>query len=182
MFINLSSELTLLKAGLIKVKEWMETSHEAHHQLIMDLDSVLVCCKTLVDTLDGQLEGLRRNRGSSGQLSRLGKLKLVLGRHSMEDIQKMIERQTNTLTLLLTACNRYSIFPNQARARLTRSLIASRLLSRKSYSKILAHVRPLRRSGKNPPRLSCFGTKTQSAPTALTRCQNSPWSSGSITN
>ena len=104
-FVNLTSQLLVLKVGLTKVREWTEMGvDEAHHQLVMDLDSVILCCKALVDKLDAQLQGLRRNQ--DGQLSRMGKMKLVLGGRNMDEIQKMIERQTNTLTLLLTVCNR----------------------------------------------------------------------------
>jgi hypothetical protein len=106
-FVNLASQLVVLKAGLLKVKEWTEVvADEAHHQLVMDLDSVLLCCGTLVGRLTAQLGDLRRNQSSSGQLSRLGKIRLVLGGRNMEEIQKMIERQVSTLNLLLNACSR----------------------------------------------------------------------------
>ncbi|KAK3987368.1 hypothetical protein QBC44DRAFT_372200 [Cladorrhinum sp. PSN332] len=91
MFDSLRCQLLILRAGLTKVGEWAETSPQnTHHQLTVDLDSVIDCCRNLADRVDGQPEGLGQS-----------------GRHLKA---KMIERQTTTLTLLLTACNSKSLF------------------------------------------------------------------------
>ncbi|KAH7417740.1 hypothetical protein BKA64DRAFT_652786 [Cadophora sp. MPI-SDFR-AT-0126] len=104
--LSLGSQMGVLKAALTKIQEWIETGpSEAHHQLIMDLDSSLLCCKTLVGKIDAQLSALQQK--SDGSLGMASRIKLVLTSHDIEGIQKMIERQTNTLTLPLTACNRW---------------------------------------------------------------------------
>jgi hypothetical protein len=69
----------------------------------MDLGSSLLCCKTLVGKIDAQLSALQQE--SDGSLGMASRIKFILRSHDIEGIQKMIERQTNTLTLLLTACN-----------------------------------------------------------------------------
>lgn len=105
--LSLASQMGVLRAALIKIQDWIEADpSEAHHQLIMDLDSSLLCCKTLVGKIDGQLSTLQQN-SSDGSLATASKIKLILGSHDIEGLQKMIERQTNTLTLLLTACTWY---------------------------------------------------------------------------
>ncbi|KAK0735955.1 hypothetical protein B0T21DRAFT_365983 [Apiosordaria backusii] len=106
IFMNLTSQLSVLRTGLIKISEWAETEPEPHYQLMMDLDSVILCCQILASKLDSHLESLHRG---SLRLSSLGKLKLALNGPNIDAIQKMIGQQTATLTLLLAACNTKSL-------------------------------------------------------------------------
>jgi guanine nucleotide-binding protein G(i) subunit alpha len=87
-FINLIAQLTALKAALSKLQEWMDTDmDEPHHQLVMD----------------SEVEDLQQNSGTG--LDAQNKIKLVVKNGTLEELQKMVDRQTSALTLLLTACN-----------------------------------------------------------------------------
>ncbi|KAK0664639.1 putative guanine nucleotide-binding protein alpha-2 subunit [Cercophora samala] len=106
LFMNLTSQLGVLRTGLVKIAEWAETEPEPHYQLKMDLDSVILCCQILASKLDSHLESLHQGRV---RLSSLGKLKLALNGPNIDAIQKMLGQQTATLTLLLAACNTKSL-------------------------------------------------------------------------
>jgi guanine nucleotide-binding protein G(i) subunit alpha len=102
--LNLLAQLTALKAALTKIEEWRVSEiAEAHHQLTMDLDDSVACCRILVRRLDTLLSGLPLN--PDGTLNLSAKTKILFRSGSMDDLQKLIERQTNALILLLTACN-----------------------------------------------------------------------------
>lgn len=100
--ISLASQLVALRAALTKIQEWMDAgADETHHQLTMDLDMSISCCKVLVDELDeafGKFD-------VAGSLDSVAKLKIILGTGGLDELQKLLERQTNALSLLLTACN-----------------------------------------------------------------------------
>jgi len=104
-FLSLQTQLLVLRAALSEIQKWFQSSgaYGVHHQLTMDLDSVLLCCKSLISRIDSHLSGLRRD--ASGQLGTIAKVKLVLGGRNIGEIQKMVEQQTGALNLLLTACN-----------------------------------------------------------------------------
>jgi guanine nucleotide-binding protein G(i) subunit alpha len=103
-FINLIAQLTALKAALSKLQEWMGTDmDEPHHQLVMDLEASVTCCRMLVHRIDSQVEDLQQNSGTG--LDALNKIKLVVKNGTLEELQKMVDRQTSALTLLLTVCN-----------------------------------------------------------------------------
>jgi guanine nucleotide-binding protein G(i) subunit alpha len=98
--LNLASQLTLLRAALRILSNDVD---EVHHQLIMDLDGSIYCCKTLADEIELHLAQLKQPPNGALKLS--AKVKVVFGTKSMDQMQKMIERQTSALTLLLAACN-----------------------------------------------------------------------------
>jgi guanine nucleotide-binding protein G(i) subunit alpha len=103
-FINLIAQLTTLKAALSKLQEWIDTDmDEPHHQLVMDLEASVTCCRTLVRRLDSEVEALQQNSGTG--LDAQNKIKLVIKNGTLEELQKMVDRQTSALTLLLTVCN-----------------------------------------------------------------------------
>ena len=108
IFLNLIAQLTALRAAVEKIQDWILSDTEAHHQLIMDLDLSLYCCQILIEKIDSKLSEFSLN---DLRLDRISKIKLLFGGKSMDNIQKMIERQTHALTLLLTACNWYRISP-----------------------------------------------------------------------
>ena len=103
-FINLVSQLTALKAALYKLQEWIDSDMaDLHHQLVIDLGVSITCCRMLVGKIDAHLSDM--NQGAENTLGVESKIKLVFKSGELEDLQKMLERQTNALTLLLTACN-----------------------------------------------------------------------------
>ena len=63
----------------------------------------MTCCMMLVERLESHLTQI--DCEEDGRLSNKGRIKPILVSKPMEELQKMIERQTNALTLLLTACN-----------------------------------------------------------------------------
>ena len=106
MFLNLIAQLTALRAAVNKIQEWILAETEAHHQLIMDLDLSLHCCQMLIGKMNSKLSELCLDDEG---LDFVGKIKFLFGGKSVDSIQKMIERQTNALTLLLAACNWYRL-------------------------------------------------------------------------
>lgn len=116
IFTSFESQLMALKAALSKIEEWslLEISTRPnHHQLVIDLDSSLQCCRTLIGKIEAHLARLQL--GEEKKLKRMSKAILVLdGKKSMDRIAKMLERQTGALNLLLTACHWYSHSPIQS--------------------------------------------------------------------
>lgn len=54
--LDLISQLTSLKTALVRIKEWTETAvEEPHHQLTMDLEASVTCCKFLAIRMDDEL-------------------------------------------------------------------------------------------------------------------------------
>jgi guanine nucleotide-binding protein G(i) subunit alpha len=103
-FVNLIAQLTALKAALNKLQEWMDADMDGpHHQLVMDLEMSITCCRMLVSKMDFEVSKLRQNENDA--LDMQSKMKLVVRNGTLEELQKMVERQTNALTLLLTVCN-----------------------------------------------------------------------------
>jgi guanine nucleotide-binding protein G(i) subunit alpha len=103
-FVNLITQLTALKAALSKLQEWMDTDvDEPHHQLVMDLEASVTCCRMLVRRMDSEVEDLQQNSGSGPDAQ--NKIKLIVKNGTLEELQKMVDRQTSALTLLLTVCN-----------------------------------------------------------------------------
>ena len=103
-FINLIAQLNALKAALSKLQEWMDTNlDESHHQLVMDLEASVTCCRMLAGRMDSEVEALQQH-GENG-LGTSDKFKLLLKNGTLEELQKMVDRQTSALTLLLTVCN-----------------------------------------------------------------------------
>jgi guanine nucleotide-binding protein G(i) subunit alpha len=102
------TQLITLKTALAKIQEWMDANFDdPHHQLVMDLDRCIACCGMLIGNIDTQLASIQTSRGS--QLDITSKLRLLFKTKGIKDIQEIIDRQTNALTLLLTACNWYVI-------------------------------------------------------------------------
>jgi len=102
--VNLIAQLTALRAGLDKIQEWMDTDMvEPHHQLVMDLEDSISCCRMLITALQSHVSKLHQSAGNT--LDFESKMKLIVKNGTLEELQKMVERQTIALTLLLTACN-----------------------------------------------------------------------------
>jgi hypothetical protein len=103
-FLSLASQLSALRLALTKIEEWLcIDTGDAHHQLVMDLDASINCCTVLLAKLQDLVDSLRQKENKV--LDFQSKLKLVFGKKSIDDIQKLLQHQTNALSLLLAACN-----------------------------------------------------------------------------
>jgi hypothetical protein len=101
---SLISQLTALKAALAGIQEWKNNELvDSHHQLVMDLEFLVNFCGILVEKVDAEVSKLQINR--DGALDKSSKTRIVFW-NNMDDLSKMIERQTNALTLLLSVCHR----------------------------------------------------------------------------
>jgi hypothetical protein len=102
--LTLAAQLTALRGALAKIRDWMEDlDGEPHHQLVMDLDVSVQCCQILMGKIDMLIGELSDNINEPLDFGSI--VKLVFKGKSIEDIQRLMEQQTNALTLLLTACN-----------------------------------------------------------------------------
>lgn len=108
VFVSLKARLQLLVAALGKIQQWVDSTmpEEAHHQLTMDLDSVILCTKMLATKLEDTLGALQQNLLVDGTLGSSGKARLILQRKGLQTIEQMLDRQVTALTLLLSACTR----------------------------------------------------------------------------
>jgi len=54
--VVLESQLAALNAALGKIKDWAESSFDSpHHQLAMDLDRCVACCRLLILKIDVEI-------------------------------------------------------------------------------------------------------------------------------
>ncbi|KAF2269548.1 hypothetical protein CC78DRAFT_450102, partial [Lojkania enalia] len=119
--LNTNTQLIILKAAVVEIKDWMETyPGEIHHQLVMDLDDSLGCCQRLATRLDKDVAQL--NKSLSRPVPTSVRARFVLRSKPMAELQRMIDTQISALTLLLTACN-------------SKTLAAQRRLLEKSTSR-----------------------------------------------
>jgi hypothetical protein len=104
-FLSLTSQLSALRAALVKIREWSdnELSIDPDYQLIMDLDVSMGCCRMLVGKFDEFF--LKLDQTADEPFDFAGKVKFVFGTRDLDDVQRMVERQVGAMTLLLTACN-----------------------------------------------------------------------------
>jgi hypothetical protein len=98
-FLSLASQLTALRAALVKIQEWSEDQFD--YQLVMDLNVAVPCCRLLGDKVEMLVEEL--NLSTDQPLTFSEKVKFVFGNQGIEGVQKLIEQQTNALGLLLHA-------------------------------------------------------------------------------
>jgi hypothetical protein len=105
---TLIAQLGTLRSALGKVQNWADGDlDDQHHQLVMDLDLSIDCCRMLITQIDGHISSLRTK--ADGSLLVSSKVKMLFGSDTLDRIQGMIDRQINALTFLLTACNWYGI-------------------------------------------------------------------------
>jgi hypothetical protein len=107
IFMSLVSQLTTLRASLNRIHHWLHSVEaELYYQLQLDLEASTSCCWVLAEKLDSFVTQLHESGASNrGRLDVKGKFKLVFGSSSVDEVLRMIDRQTNALALLLTACN-----------------------------------------------------------------------------
>ncbi|KAF5975484.1 GNA-3 g alpha subunit GNA-3 [Fusarium coicis] len=98
------NQLNLLKFALFEIQKWTESrSCEQSHQLVMQVDSCVTCCRLLIGKIDGEVSQFQKT--TAGDLELGSKLSFLFKTKDMEQIQRMVDQQTHTLTLLLSACN-----------------------------------------------------------------------------
>jgi hypothetical protein len=104
-FLSLTSQLSALRAALVKIQEWNDNELlvDPDYQLIMDLDVSIACCRMLVGKFDEFF--LKLNQTTDEPFDFAGKVKFVFGSRDLDDVQRMVERQVGVMTLLLIACN-----------------------------------------------------------------------------
>jgi guanine nucleotide-binding protein G(i) subunit alpha len=102
--LNLIAQIIALKAALSKIEDWLsiDNDRQHHHQLVLDLDISLSCCKMLVDDMVAVVYQL--NTDKYGALDMGSKIKVVLGDRKRSEYQKTIDIQISALTLVLSAC------------------------------------------------------------------------------
>ena len=101
---SLESQLYGLSTALTGIQQWMDgSSGDPHHQLVMGLDQCVNCCALLMTKLDAVLSSYLISPG--GQLTRSSKFNHFFKSSAIKDIQRMINHQVATLTVLLAACN-----------------------------------------------------------------------------
>lgn len=108
--LNLITQLTALRAALEKISEWISSDlagNPQHHQLIIDIQDSITCCTMLTRIMDAQLSKLAWTKGSTLDLG--SRIRVVFGDTVSKDFQMYIQRQTSALTLLLIACNWYTL-------------------------------------------------------------------------
>ncbi|EGU75787.1 hypothetical protein FOXB_13699 [Fusarium oxysporum f. sp. conglutinans Fo5176] len=98
------NQLNLLKFSLCEIQKWAESKvDDKSHQLVMQVDSCVTCCRLLISKIDGEVSQLEKTE--AGDLMMGSKISLLFKTKDMEQIQRMVDQQTHTLTLLLSACN-----------------------------------------------------------------------------
>ncbi|KAI3320841.1 hypothetical protein HD806DRAFT_219231 [Xylariaceae sp. AK1471] len=108
-FLSLRTQLGALKSALISIQSWLDANPGSVHYLLeMELNSTMKCCETLVNEIAGRVRKVYASTADQTAIRDLnlkGKAKLVFSGASMEDVLRMVDRQTSSMALLLTACN-----------------------------------------------------------------------------
>ena len=89
-----------------QIGEWISedlTDSPQDHQLIIDLEDSVICCKMLMKWMENVISKLEF--GADGSVASRSKIRMVLDNQASRDFQKLIDRQIIALTLLLAACN-----------------------------------------------------------------------------
>lgn len=105
----LITQLGTLKAALGQIAEWINsclaTDPHQHYQLIIDLESALSCCKTLITLMDRHISKLEWNDHIDQPISFERRVRVALKDGAITDCLNHLGNQTNALNLLLTAFN-----------------------------------------------------------------------------
>jgi hypothetical protein len=105
--LSLASQLSAFRAALRRIHEWLDSEvPAAHHQLVMDLDETLSFCKLLIVKIEVLCDGWETLLENPKAIA--GRWKVTVGNTGLDNVLVLVERQTNALTLLLTACNWYN--------------------------------------------------------------------------
>ncbi|KAH7247273.1 uncharacterized protein BKA55DRAFT_540604 [Fusarium redolens] len=102
--LTFENQLGLLRFALCEIQKWAGSeSDERSPQLVMQVDSCVTCCRLLIGKIDHEVSQFEKT--AAGNLELGSKLALLFKTKDMEQIQRMVDQQTHTLTLLLSACN-----------------------------------------------------------------------------
>ena len=103
--LTFETQLTALRTAWTKLHEWNKYNLEtAHYQLRMDLDLCVACCRLLVGRIGAEISQFQIKAGSLHDAA--GEFQVMLGTEAIVNIQRLLEQQTSTLSLLLAACDR----------------------------------------------------------------------------
>ena len=107
--LSLKTQLNTLRAALLAICQWVDRhGADENYLLRMELDGSLRCCRLLINKIDLFLNEVRasvRMGGRSSTLELRKKIKVVFGGSSLDNVLNMIDRQTASMNLLLTACH-----------------------------------------------------------------------------
>lgn len=102
--LSLASQLSAFRAALRRIQEWLDSEvPAAHHQLVMDLDETLSFCNILIVKIEALSADWKSLLGDPTAIA--GRWKVTVAAKGLENVLVLVERQTNALVLLLTACN-----------------------------------------------------------------------------
>ncbi|KAI0443853.1 hypothetical protein F4803DRAFT_294885 [Xylaria telfairii] len=101
--LNIASQLVPFKNSLIWIQEWLMAcgENDQYHQFTMDLDLTLKCCHRLVSKVESYTNEIVIDECGEISLETRAKLRIAKDTKTLEELQKMIDRQTNALSLLL---------------------------------------------------------------------------------
>ena len=107
--LSLKTQLNTLRAALLAICQWVDRhGADENYLLRMELDGSLRCCRLLISKIDLFLNEVRTREKVGGRSSTLDlrkKIKVVFGGSSLDNVLHMIDRQTASMNLLLTACH-----------------------------------------------------------------------------
>lgn len=102
--LSLASQLSAFRAALRRIHEWLDSEvPAAHHQLIMDLDETLSFCNLLIIQVEDLSLGWEKLLEDPKSIA--SRWKITFGNKDLDKVLVLVERQTNALTLLLSACS-----------------------------------------------------------------------------
>jgi hypothetical protein len=102
--LSLASQLSAFRAALRRIMEWLDSEvPAAHHQLTMDLDETISFCNILIMRIESLSAGWELLLEDPRAIA--SRWKVTIGNKGLDNILVLVERQTNALVLLLTACN-----------------------------------------------------------------------------
>ena len=99
------TQLIAVSAALVKIRDWLNRSRDARDEFLTDVGRCVGYCELLVRIIDKQVSKLQRV-DANDKLDTHARVRLLFKAKDMSDAQKMLERVTSALTLLLAACNR----------------------------------------------------------------------------
>lgn len=107
LLLNLRTQLNTLRAALSAICQWMSLGETDESYLLrIELDGSLQCCQILANKVNLFLDNVQSStkfRNSTLDLRK--RFKLVFRGSSLDDVLQMIDRQTASMNLLLTACH-----------------------------------------------------------------------------
>lgn len=110
---SLRTQLGALRAALLAIHQIINTTADTtYYALQLEINASLTCCQMLLSKIDEFISDITLDVSDesslAGRIPRLdfkGKAKVIFAGSTMEEVLRMVDRQTNSLNLLLTACN-----------------------------------------------------------------------------